>query len=227
MAHAFFLGVDVDDVSDDSLNATVTIVEKETEQGEGTPRYRLGHIRRHTDVDSPEDLADHIQGLVAEQPYIGRTNIIINRSTDGGKDLVEALTDRGLDSVAATLTGGTGTVPGETDEVGVHLGTSDIVRTLAELYRDSQFTIDDHTSEVASEVARGVQYASEALDAVDGNQDTPEAAGSTLEELDDANTYVKSTALAAWCGTERSFDPSKHLKEDPQTGRPNGTNPNL
>lgn len=226
MAHAFFLGVDTENAFDASLAATLTIVGKEKQKGKGVADYRLGHIRRHTDVNSPDELADHIQGLVAEQPYIGRTSIIVNRTTDAGQELVDALTDRGLDSVSATLTGGGGSVPGETDEVGVHLGTADAVRTLAELYRDGQFTIDDHTSEAASKVARGVQHASEALDEADGNQETPEAAGSPLEELDDADTYLKSAALAAWCGTERSFDPSQHLKEDPQTGRPNGRGSN-
>jgi hypothetical protein len=58
------------------------------------------------------------------------------------------------------------------------------------------------------------------LDAADGDQDTPGAAGSTLEALDDVDTHVVSAALAAWCGTERSFDPTQHLKADPHTRRP-------
>ena len=222
MAHAFFLGVDVGTAANGSLDATLSMLEKEKESSEGAARYRLNHIRHHTDVADADALADHIQSFVADKPYIGRTNIIVHRGPDPGQALIEALKNRGLDPVAATLTVGSGTVSGETDEVGVTLGTADAVRTLAELHRDGLLTIDDHTTEAGSELARGVQRASEALDAADGNQDTPEAAGSRLDVLDDVDTSVRSAALAAWCGTERSFDPSQHLKEDPQTGRPNG-----
>jgi len=220
MAHAFFLGVDLDGAaSDDSFGATLTILEKEKEQSDAQASFRLDHARHHRDVDSLDELADHVQGLIAERPYIGRTSLVVNRASADGEALVDALSDRGLDPVAATLTEGSGSVPGERDEVGVSLGTADAVRTLAELYRDRRFGIDDHSSEAASELARGVQRASEVLDEADGNQDTPEAAGSTLEALNNVDTTVASAALAAWVGTERSFDPSQHLKEDPHAGR--------
>lgn len=223
MAHAFFLGVDLTgDASDDRIDATLTILEKEKEQSAAQADFRLDHVRHHRDVDSPQALADHVQGLVAERPYIGRTSIVINRAAAPGTELVEALSDRGLDPVAATLTEGSGSVPGERDEVGVSLGTADAVRTLAELYRDRRLGIDDHSTEAASELARGVQHASEVLDEADGNQDTPEAAGSTLDPLNDVDTAVTSAALAAWVGVERSFDPSQHLKEDPHAGRSDG-----
>lgn len=222
MAHAFFLGVDLADrESDDHVDATLTILEKEQEQSAAEASYRLDHIRHHEDAASVDDLADHIQGLVAERPYIGRTNIIINRGSSFGQALVDALSERGLDPISATLTGGSGAVSGERDEVGVHLGKSNAVRTLANLYRNRRLGIDDYTTEAASELARGVQRASEVLDEADGNQDTPEASGSTLDALNDAGTPVTSAALAAWVGEERSFDPTQHLKEDPQTGRPN------
>lgn len=222
MAHAFFLGIDGGSAADASPNATLTILEKEKEQSEGTARFRLNYIRPLPDMEAA-DLADHIQSLVAKQPYIGRTNIVVNRGEAFGRALVDALTDRGLDPVAATLTDGGGTVPRDADEAGVSLGTSDAVQILAELHRDGRLVMEDHTTEAGSQLARGVQQASEALDAADGNRETPEADGSPLQVLSDADTHVRSAALAAWCGTERSFDPSQHLKEDPQTGRPNGT----
>ncbi|PSQ96361.1 MAG: hypothetical protein BRD55_06745 [Bacteroidetes bacterium SW_9_63_38] len=223
MAHSFFLGVDL--VHDDpSVEATLSILEKE-QNGTGAPtQFRLGRARQHTE-DTAEALADYLQGLVAERPYIGRTSIIVNRSAPGGEALVTALTDRGLDPIAAVPTGGSGTVSGETDEVAVHLGTTDAVRTLANLYRDGQFTVEDHTTEAASHLARSVQRTAEALDAADGNQDTPAAAGHSLDDLDDPNTYLTSAALAAWCGTERSFDPSQHLKETPRTEDPRAGGP--
>lgn len=218
MAHSFFLGVDL--VEDDpSFTSTLAILEKEQDGTDAPARFRLGRARDHTEA-SAGALAEYLQGVVADRPYIGRTNIIVNRSAPGGAALVDALTERGLDPIAAVLTGGSGAVPGEPDEVAVHLGTIDAVRTLANLYRDGQFTVEDHTTEAGSQLARSVQRAAEALDAADGNRDTPAAAGHSLDTLDDPDTYLISAALAAWCGTERSFDPSQHLKEAPQTGDP-------
>ncbi len=223
MAHAFFLGIDVDPTADASLDATLTILEKEQEPSDGAARYRLNHIRHHTEVADAATLADHVQGLVADQPYIGRTSIIVNRGPEPGQALVEALQERGLAPVAATLTTRSGSISGDPDAGDVTLSTANAVRTLAELHRDGLLTVEDHSKEVASQLAREVQRAAEALDAADGNQDTPEAAGSRLDVLDDVGAPIRSAALAAWCGTERSFDPSQHLKEDPQTGRPDGT----
>jgi hypothetical protein len=223
MAHAFFLGVDLSD--DGSTNATLTILEKEKEQSDRAATFRLAHVRRHADVASIDDLAGHIQGLVAERPYIGRTSLIVNRERASGQALVDALSARGLDPVAATLTEGSGTVPGERDEVGVHLGTADAVRTLAELYRDRRLEIEGHTTEAASDLARGVQRAAETLNEADGNQDSPEAAGAALTVFNEVGTAVTSAALAAWMGAERSFDPTQHLKQDPHTGRPDDGTP--
>jgi hypothetical protein len=219
MAHAFFLGVDLADGDDPFQDATITILEKETEEAEAPPRFRLGHVRDRPDV-SPDALAEDLQELVAEQPYIGRTNMIVNQSAPGGQALVEALTDRGLDPIAAVLTDGRGAVPGDPDGAAVHLGTVDAVRTLATLYRDGRLTVEDYTTEAASRLARGIQHAAEVLDAADGNQDTPAAAGNSLDALDAPDAHVVSASLAAWCGTERSFDPSQHLKEAPQTTPP-------
>lgn len=222
MAHAFFLGVDLAENDDDSVGATLTILEKEKDPSAAEAHFRLDHARQYT-KDSVDVLADHLQSLLAERPYIGRTNIVVNRTGATGKALVEALAERGLDPVAATLTGGDGVVSGEPDEVGVHLGRVEALRTLAELKRDGRLRIEDHATEVASQLARGVQHVAEALDEADGNWETPEAEGSRLNQLGEVDAAVTSAALAAWCGTERSFDPSQHLKEDPQTQTGNGT----
>jgi hypothetical protein len=215
MAHAFFLGVDLVE-TDDGIGATLTMLEKEQEQRDAAARYRVDYAREHT-ADSPAAMADSLQSLVAEQPYIGRTNLIVNRRTAAGQALLEALTDRGLDPIAAVLTDGSGAVAGDPDETAVRLGTVEAVHTLADLYRDGRVTVEDHTTEAASRLARGVQRAAERLDEADGNQDTPAAAGNSLDDLGDAGPHVLSAALAAWCGTERSFDPSQHLKSSPQT----------
>lgn len=222
MAHAFFLGIDVDDEgADESMDVTLSIVEKEKGPTDSQAMFRLGHVRRYTERFSAEDLAERIQGLVAEQPYIGRTSIVVNREMEEGQALVTALVDRGLDPVAVTLRREGGTGAGEGAE-GLPLDPIDAVQTIADLYWDKRFVIEDHTTEAASQLARGVQYASEVLDEADGTHDNPDGVGEIMTQLADVGTPVTSAAMATWLGTDRTFDPSQHLKEDPQTGRPDG-----
>lgn len=218
MAHAFFLGVDVISTDEEGPHGvTHALFEKSTEGDGDEVTYRLDRIRHHTDVASAEDLADSLQGLIAKQPYIGRTSLIVNRNSDFGQALVDALEDRGMDPVAATLTEGSGVAAGETDEIGVHLGGVDAVRTIADLHRDRKITFESHATEAASRLARDVQALAEQLDEADGDI---EALGTTTTgpSFDPDATHVTSAALAVWLGTERSFDPSQHLKESPQTG---------
>ena len=213
MAHAFFLGVDVAPTDeDDAPRFTHALFEKSQEASGDAPTYRLDNIRRHSDGASVDELADHLQSLIAERPYIGRTSLIVNRTTDVGQALVNALEERGLDPVAATLTEGSGVAAGETDEIGVHLGGIDAVRTIADLHRDGRIVIEKHASETASRLARDVQALAEQLDEADGDL---EALGTSTAgpSFDPSATHVTSAALAVWLGSEFSFDPSQHLKE--------------
>ncbi|MFP4228796.1 MAG: hypothetical protein ACLFTE_08215 [Salinivenus sp.] len=220
MAHAFFLGVDVHDAA--TQEVTFVLLEKEKNPGDDAARYRLDHLRHVQELDSMEALADHLQGLVSEQPYIGRTSLIINRGSEAGQALVDALRDRGLDPVRATLTAGGGVPAAERDEEGVRLGTAGAVQALVELYRDGRFAVEEHSREGASRLAREIQHAFEVLDEAEGDQASGESMGD-LQALREAEPPLTSAALAAWLGRERTFDPSKHLKDTPQTGRTRGT----
>ena len=227
MAHAFFLGIDAGPNDDGSSHAVAhTLLEKEQESSDDAATYRLDHIQHHTDVSSADDLAGRLQGFVAERPYIGRTSIIANRGNEFGEALVEALRDRGLDPVAATLTQGTGTTSGGTDEMEVHMGGTDVIRTLADLYRDGKMVLEGHTTEVGSRLARDVQMLAEQLNEADGNIEALETS-TDGPSFDPEAIHVTSAALAAWLGAERSFDPSQHLKESPQTGSSSAERPEL
>jgi len=223
MAHAFFLGVDaLPNDDENSYEVTHTLLEKEKESSDGEATFRLDHIRRSTDVASADEFAGRLQGFVADRPYIGRTSIIVHGGDAFGQALIDALEDRGLDPIAATLTEGTGVTAGETDELGVQMGGINAVRTLADLYRDRALALQDYASEVGSRLARDVQALAGQLDEADG--DIEALGGSTAgPSFDPEATHVTSAALAAWLGTERSFDPSQHLKESPQTGSSMGT----
>ena len=214
MAHAFFLGVDLHGETTDE--ATFALLEKEKNPDDEAAQFRLDHIRHLSDVESIEGLADHLQGLVSDQPYIGRTSLIVNRGREAGQALVQALRDRGLDPVAATLTSGRGGAGGDSDDVGVQLGTIEVVRGLVDLYREGRFVMEEHSREVASRMARDLQHAFEVLDEAEGDEASGEAPGS-LQEVQEAAPPLTSVSLAAWLGQERSFDPSQHLKSAPQT----------
>ena len=221
MAHAFFLGVDVAPTGEDAAHDVTYALFEKSRDGDEPATFRLDNIRHNPDVASADAFADHLQSLVAEQPYIGRTSIIVNRATDFGQALLDALKGRGLDPVAATLTEGSGVAAGDTDEIGVHLGGVDTVRTIADLYRDRKITFESHTTETASRLARDVQALAEQLDEADGDL---EALGvsTTGPSYDPEASHVNSAALAVWLGSERSFDPSQHLKESPQTDSAEG-----
>ena len=218
MAHAFFLGVDVSPPDGDGApDVTYALFEKAKEDSDELASYRLNRIRDHAEVASADDLADHLQGLVADQPYIGRTSLIVNRGPDFGAALVGALEDRGLDPIAATLTSGDGAAAGAPDEIGVHLEGGKVLRRFVNLHRDGQLRLENHATEAASRLARDVQALSERLDEIDGDM---EALGETQREglpFDPGATHITSAAIAVWLGSERSFDPSQRLKTSPQT----------
>lgn len=224
MAHAFFLGIDALPNEDaNSTGVTLALIEKSKEPDDAESTYRLDHIRHHSEKTAADDLADHLQGLVAERPYIGRTTLIVNRGTEDGQALFDALEDRGLTPVAVTLTGEDGAPAGTTDDRGVRLKRADAVRTLVNLYRDYRLSFEEYATESASRLARDVQGLSEVLDEAEGDTEVSGTA-QAAPSVDPNDTHLTSAALAAWLGTERSFDPSQHLKETPQTN-PSSPNP--
>lgn len=216
MAHAFFLGVDV--ANDDAdVPGAVTLAVVEKEQANGAASYRLDRITHEAESPDADALADRIQSLVAEAPYIGRTTIVVNRQTDDGAALVEHLEERGLAPVPAILTSGRGTAADDSGEESVHVAEADAVDTLATLYRDGRIDFPGAASEDASQLARGLQRVVERTDNEGSIDAGPAADASGPQRRDSFGTHVTSAALAAWLGTERSFDPSQHLKADPQT----------
>lgn len=216
MAHAFFLGVDIaDDHADEPGAVTLAVVEKERTDGAAT--FRLNRMSHQAGAPEADDLADRIQSLVAESPYIGRTTIVVNRQAGEGAALVDELEDRGLAPVQVTMTDGRGATAGDPDEGGVRVAAHDAVDTLATLYRDGRIDFPGAVSEDASRLARGIQRFVELTDN-EGSIDAAPASDEGYPQRQEAfDPHVTSAALAVWLGTERSFDPSQHLKEDPQT----------
>jgi hypothetical protein len=207
MAHAFFLGVDVADESSpsDEPNAlTLTLIEKDKEPSADAAAFRLDSI--HRDADGGD-------------PYIGRTTIIVNRRSERGQAILDALEERGLDAVAATLTEGRGATAGGRNEVGVSLAEHDAVETLAKLYRNGNLAFEEQASREVSRLARSVRrFIEDVLDVEEEAAETDD--GEMPGAASSFGTLVTSAAMAAWLGVERSFDPTQHLKQTPTTEPP-------
>jgi len=221
MTYAFFFGIDVAADSDDNGSVILTLVEKSQDErpsnGEAVASYRLDSISRYDAGVTPNDIADHIQEVVAKSPYTARTSIVVNCEPDPGQAIFETLRERGLSVRPVRLTSyGSDATPSGADEE-ANVSDRDVVRELALAHRDGRFKVQHRESDLASRLARNVHHVS-AL-AVDGEPDPstnvqPEDA-ETLPSTFDAITT--SAALAVWFGSQRSFDPSSHLKEEPQT----------
>jgi len=219
MAHSFFLGVDTRAGTDDSSDgasptATLTLLEKE-QAGNDHPLYRLDSIRQEEgDIDA-ENLADHIQTLVARSPYIGRTSIIIHRHDDLGQAVVEALRNRGLDPTKAVFADPDGGRDFEGADVTIN--PDDALEIISDLYRDGYLEFEQQASEDVSHLARGLQRMVEHFADVEEASAAPDNSDGVPNRPKKIQPQVTSAALAAWLGAERSFDPSQHLKEHPQT----------
>lgn len=221
MAHAFFLGIDVADETSDVPGAvTATLLEKTDTGNDTLPQYRLDRIA-HYDTPPPVDtVADRLQSLVAETPYIGRTTIVVNTTTGTGRTLHETLDARGLAPSAVTLTGGMGTTSEATETMGVHLAEYDAVETLATAYREGRLDVSGPATEAVSQLARGIQSFVEALTDAEDATETPDDVSARPQRPEAFDTHVTSAALAVWTGTERSFDPTEHLREPPTNASP-------
>lgn len=221
MAHAFFLGVDVaGEASDAPGSVTATLLEKTDTADADAPHYRLDSIAHHDAPADPAALADHFQTLVADAPYTGRTTIGVNVNADAGQSLYDELEDRGLAPLSVTLTGGMGAAAASTDTMGVHLTEHNAVERLADAYRAGRLHLDGQASEDVSQLARGIQSFVAAYTNTDEATEVPDDIDAEPQRLGDFDTHVASAALALWIGEERSFDPSKHLKEEPRTDTP-------
>lgn len=219
MTYTFILGVDVAASEDDRLSAAFAIIEKSATNNGDRPDYRLDLLNERSGFDSADDVAAHIQTLLTQKPYVARTVPIVNRTTALGDELLDALRERGLAPVGASLSGGTSTVSGDRDEMSVGVSVYRVVDTLQALYHDGR--IDMQPQQGTDEVSRLVRGIERFADS--GTDEMGEARrvdmGVTPDDDASYDAIVVSTALACWLGEEQTFDPTQRLKETPQGSR--------
>ncbi|PEN14601.1 hypothetical protein CRI94_06150 [Longibacter salinarum] len=219
MAYEFFLGIDVaDQDSDGAGTVSLSLIEKSQDDSEEAAQYRLDSIEEYDADTEPETITDHIQSLLAESPYTARTGIFVNRESQRGQAVYDALEESGLPVRAITLTDEKHASPPTLDGDDESVAKQEAVRSIAKAHREGRLEIQHRHTEYASTLARKLQqYASLAVDAeapVDVDPENEEDGEALPTQFD---SLVTSAAVAVWMASQRSFDPTSHLKAEPNT----------
>jgi hypothetical protein len=211
MAHAFFLGIDATEHEGTPV-CTLSLVEKAAGAAEDDTVFRLDRLQQRTEPDV-EALVDDVQNLLAERPYTARTALVVNRRHALGQQIYEALQARGPAVTAVTLTGGMGATAGTTAESTVALSEYDAIRALSNHYHRGRFDLNGRNTDLASRLAHGLQSFEAAADD-EAQQETPTDLQDQPNRAEAHDSVVTATALATWMANERSFDPTRHFKEE-------------
>ncbi len=215
MAYEFFLGVDAVETDDGAPEAVITLVEKEADGDNDPSTFRVHLIEQATGDDLGARVAERIQDALTQKPFIGRTVLVVNRTMAPGQDVLKQLDERGLDAIAAELTGGSTSVAGDTSEMAVEISAQEMVDHLATVYHDQRLDVSPQKDrEIVSRLLRTVErFGSEGADS-DG-QVLRDQMGTTPAE-GAYDPVVVSAALACWTGAQQSFDPISGLKQRPE-----------
>lgn len=213
MDYQFFLGVDAVEADDGTTTTAISLVEKEAGDEDSAATYRLHLVERG--AESSAALAERIQEVLTQDPFIGRTVPIVNRTMEAGQAVLDELDDRGLDAIGALLTTGSAAVSGDTSEMAVEVSAQQMVNQLAEVYHDDRLNVwPQQEREAVSHLVRTVErFGSEGADS-DGRVLRDEIGTTPAEGAYDA--LVVSTALACWVGSQYAFDPTTGLKQRPE-----------
>ena len=217
MEYQFFLGIDaVSATEGEGVDVALTLVEKEeAADNDDAPTYRLHRLEEGTAMEDAGDVADHVQSLLTQQPFVARTVLTVNRTEAAGQAVFRALADRGLAAIGAELTAGTSAVSGSTDEMNAAVSAFSAVDTLTNLYRGGHLDLAPlQEKKITSHLVHSLQQ-------VGSNDAADDETASVRHELpttpSDAgyDPLLMSAALACWMGEEQSFDPLQHLKTQP------------
>lgn len=220
MAYEFFLGIDVaDESSDESDTVTLSLIEKSQDGADAEVQYRLDSIEEFDPDTDAGDIAERIQSLLATSPYTARTGLFVNRESQRGQSVYDELEDRGLPVRAVALTDEAHTSPPTLEGDDENVAKQEAVQAISQAHREGRLEIQHRETEYASALARKLQhYSALAVDAEapsDYDEASEDEEGEALPTRFDS--LVTSAALAVWFASQRSFDPTSHLKADPHT----------
>lgn len=215
MAYAFYLGLD----AAPEEGTTLALVEKDVDEGaknRGEVAYHLRDLQALGQAD-PDAVAERVQDLIAETPYVGRTLLVINKAT--GEEVLKALEERGLTTIGVTLTGGdaatqdgtgftlTGGDDADVEDAGLYVSEEDLVVKLQELHSAHRFDTGPESLEEVDALMEGLRTY--------GLDEGARQAGAEPQRDARHSGHVLSTALACWYGEQHSLDPTEHLAGSP------------
>lgn len=220
MAFEFYLGMDL---TGQDETASLALVEKAADDPDAEASYRVRRLERLQDGATDDQFASHVQDLIADAPYTGRTILVVSKAGDRGEALVEQLAGRGLSPVSVWVSGGdTAAQEGSgltleggdragLDEGAITVSEHEVVEAVERLYRSGRLELD-HEEETMSLLAQGLQsYHARAADA---GEALNEIQGEPSRDADHAG-LVLSTGVACWLAEQHSFDPTDHLSGSP------------
>ena len=228
MPYEFYLGIDV---PGEQKPITLSLIEKEEHKVDGTEEDHY-HVRQVTQLDSDgadeeedEKVVDHVQSLLAQEPYVGRTVLVINCTQKEGRTLREQMDARGLSPEGVVVTGGeeskqqgeSGLSTPNTEDNWLTVKERALISTLDRVYHEGRLELPQENTDEASRVAQGLQDYRVAADSDAGEGYQPDVSEDKRHAAH--ASYVYSAALACWIGEEHDFDASAHLGgELPTTG---------
>lgn len=216
MAYEFILGVDAVPAGDESFTVALTAVEK-TDENADHPHYRVERLEASDPLGSVDAVAEHIQSLLTQKPYVARTIPVINKTSEPGRAVHDALSERGLDLVGVTLSNNTATVSGQRDEMNASVSARDAVDMLQALYHDGRLEVEpQQNNEQASRLLRAIEWFSDS--GTDESGEERRVAMPLDPSSDRYEPVMVSTLVACWLGEEQTFDPTERLKESLQGG---------
>jgi hypothetical protein len=222
MDYEFYVGINVLP----EAGTTVSVIEKAAGKGED-PHYHTRHIQKIQNGAGPADVARRIREIISNEPFAGRSIVVVNETEKQGRELARELAAGGLTPVGVHVSESdgatqlqhsltreeTGDIPRESTG-GFIVGRSTLVGTLVDLHQSGQFRIEQPDGAAGDALMAGIGHHADTLDG--------ERAGNRrFEPLhnDEEDAFVLSAALAAWFGEQRNFDVSEGLGgEPPPTG---------
>lgn len=219
MPYEFFLGVDPDDDTD---AVTLALIEKSKYPDEKMTTYHVRSLLQRDGTDE-QGIARFIQNMVTDEPFVGRTSVVVNCTDRRGRRLVLSLTEEGLSPIGVTITGGDSaglSGPGivmdrkGSGQGGFIVSEHDLVSALEDLYESGQLDMNQDSPEVSLLGDGLLDYMKKANEA-----------GVALQHIDREparqglhDSIVLGTALACWYGDQVSLDdPAEHIEEETRT----------
>lgn len=200
MPYAFVLGLDVTPKA-----ATLSILEETRDRDTDEPVYYVRRLERLVDEPSDEALASHVQEVIAQPPYTGRTSLVINQTSSRGQKVLDRLKTSGASPTGVLIT----EMEIETEEEDTLLASeSRLVEAARALSEKGRLRLSKVETEASSWLEQGLAFYPPRTQ----QEDAFTSASGAGHQWRAARTgCVLATALACWVAEHRITQPATGL----------------